>query len=428
MATFNQLGGIAFAILCVLPIFANAIALESYNVDPKSVTVSGLSSGGAFVQQFHIAYSEDVHGAGVFAGLPFGCAKGGLTSATLCMSSPGTVVVNNLIAEINKLETAGTIAKTSNLSGDKVFVFHGTKDTTVNPTAGHKLEEIYDHFGADIETEYSIGAVHGFPTDFYGASCGFSSAGTQYINNCNYHGAFIMLQHLYDGTLTAPTGRTPLAGTVTEYEQKEFISALTAATISMDAHGFVYVPSGCADRTKKCKFHISFHGCQQSKSTVQNIYATKTGFLEVAELNDIIVLFPQATANILAGNPNACWDWWGYLNANFLTQNGAQMKAVHNMLNRVVNCDGGPCYEDATDAPTAPTATTTSTPGTGSTPPPSGECKDNEVTFRPFPGSCEYYILCACGAEVLLHCAPGLYFDPTLKSCNFIQLVDCVPS
>jgi hypothetical protein len=49
------------------------------------------------------------------------------------------------------------------------------------------------------------------------------------------------------------------------------------------------------------------------------------------------------------------------------------------------------------------------------------------VTFRPFPGMCEYYTMCACGVEVLLHCASGLWFDPSINNCNFIQLVDCVP-
>lgn len=40
---------------------------EKYSVDPKSVTVSGISSGGAMSSQFHYIYSNEVKGAGIFA-------------------------------------------------------------------------------------------------------------------------------------------------------------------------------------------------------------------------------------------------------------------------------------------------------------------------------------------------------------------------
>jgi len=70
---------------------------------------------------------------------------------------------------------------------------------------------------------------------------------------------------------------------------------------------------------------------------------------------------------------------------------------------------------------------TTMTP---TTPTPPGEinCLPNVVSFHPFPGggNCDYYVMCACGVEVLLQCAPGLYFDPSINNCNFIQLVPCV--
>lgn len=412
-------------LLCNIWVAHAASKLETYNVDRSSVTVSGLSSGGAMAMQLHFAFSKDIHGAGIVAGLPYACAKGGLVNANLCMYSPGTVNVANLITEINNQAYAGKIDLTENVSGDKVFIFHGTKDTTVNPAAAGKTKEIYERFGAVIETELTLGAVHGYPTDFYGAACGSSSAMTQYINNCQYHGAYHVLNYIHNNTLTPPTGSTPIAGELKEFDQGEFGG--NAAT-SMDSTGFVYIPSGCKDRTQKCKFHISLHGCSQSKATIQNIYATKTGYLEVAELNNIIVIFPQATANIMAGNPNACWDWWGYLNANFINKDGAQMKAIHRMLVRVAQCDGASsCYEDnvtttttITPAPTGPT-----TVGPTTTVDPTNPCRDNEVSFHPFPGMCQFYTMCACGAQVLLQCAPGLYFDPSINNCNFIQLVPC---
>lgn len=53
-----------------------AATLPSYNVDPKSVSVSGLSSGGFMAAQLGVAYSGTFQtGFGVFAGGPFDCAR-----------------------------------------------------------------------------------------------------------------------------------------------------------------------------------------------------------------------------------------------------------------------------------------------------------------------------------------------------------------
>jgi hypothetical protein len=44
-------------------------------LDGTAITVSGLSSGGFFAHQFHIAFSKLVTGAGIIAGGPFGCME-----------------------------------------------------------------------------------------------------------------------------------------------------------------------------------------------------------------------------------------------------------------------------------------------------------------------------------------------------------------
>jgi hypothetical protein len=149
-----------------------------------------------------------------------------------------------------------------------------------------------------------MSAVHGQPTDSYGVSCTGNAGNSEYIINCNYDGAYIGLNYLYNESLqdTRKSG-APFAGTLLEFDQVEFGGGPAS---SMDTTGFVYIPTGCQDRIKKCKFHIAFHGCQQSKSNVGDVYATKAGYLEVAEANDIIVLFPQAIATNSGGvtNPN----------------------------------------------------------------------------------------------------------------------------
>ena len=44
-------------------------------LDRTAITVSGLSSGGFFAHQFHVAYSKLVTGAGIIAGGPFRCVE-----------------------------------------------------------------------------------------------------------------------------------------------------------------------------------------------------------------------------------------------------------------------------------------------------------------------------------------------------------------
>lgn len=51
----------------------------------------------------------------------------------------------------------------------------------------------------------------------------------------------------------------------------------------------------------------------------------------MAEANAIIVLFPQ-TISTVGTNPNGCFDWWGYDDAGYETQNGNQMDAVWRMV------------------------------------------------------------------------------------------------
>ena len=53
-----------------------AASLGAYNVDPSSVSVSGLSAGGFMSVQLGVAYSDVfTTGFGVFAGGPYDCAR-----------------------------------------------------------------------------------------------------------------------------------------------------------------------------------------------------------------------------------------------------------------------------------------------------------------------------------------------------------------
>jgi poly(3-hydroxybutyrate) depolymerase len=306
--------------------------LKHYNVDASKITVSGISSGAAMATQYHFAHSAEVNGAGIVAGVPYCCGIGGLGAATTCMTTPNLVSVNFLISEANTLESRGYIDSTANIRGDKVFIFHGAEDSTVRPGSGPNVQEMYAHYGAQIRTEFTKPAEHGFPTNNYGSPCGSNSASTAYLNNCGYKGAYELLNYLYDGGLMEPQDNDGILANLLNYDQAEFF-VLHPSYSSMSTDGFIYVPTACQSGAQ-CKLHISFHGCMQSKGNVGNIYASKAGFMEVAEKNNIIVLFPQIAATPV--NLTSCWDWFGYLNTLFATKDGNQVLATYRMMNRVV--------------------------------------------------------------------------------------------
>lgn len=82
------------------------------------------------------------------------------------------------------------------------------------------------------------------------------------MNNCGYRGAFNMLNYLYGG-LTSPADNAGNLGNLLNFDQAEFF-ALDPSLSSMSRSGFVYVPTACRGGAR-CRLHISFHGCMQSR-------------------------------------------------------------------------------------------------------------------------------------------------------------------
>ena len=52
--------------------------------------------------------------------------------------------------------------------------------------------------------------------------------------------------------------------------------------------------------------------CCRTASGIGDVFARNAGYNQVGELNNIIILYPQAIAATGLGNPLGCWDWWEY--------------------------------------------------------------------------------------------------------------------
>jgi len=323
----------AALIVCLEINYSTSQTLAGYGGDVNSVSVSGISSGAAFAIQFHVAYSSQVIGVGAVAGVVFYCAGATLTGATLCMETPAIINVDYFVQVTRTTAATGFLDDVSGMSGDKVYIFDGTLDTVVLPENGPKIQEYYQNFGADIATEFNLDAEHCMPTVDYGNTC--SQLGSPFLSKCDYNAAYILLNHIYGG-LQEPTGTVALNGELLTFDQSEFISG-SPGSISMDSTGYIYVPSGCVSNSG-CKVHLAFHGCEQGRAYIDDTYVTNSGYNEVAEINNIIIVYPQVVnSNALPSNPNGCWDWWGYTTVDYASNIGPQMVAVHNILERVLS-------------------------------------------------------------------------------------------
>jgi poly(3-hydroxybutyrate) depolymerase len=296
--------------------------------------------------QVHVANSARIAGAGVVAGGPYFCAEGRLSDAlNRCMQTTiGPPDPGALVERARALAEAGRIDPLEGLAGDRVYLFAGTADETVTAPVVQAARDFYLLAGVaeqDLEYVHDIAAGHAFIVEDAAAACG--TTGSPFINDCDYDQAGAILRHLY-GALEPP-GATD-QGRLLEFDQSELLPE--PESHGMAESGFVYVPSACADGAP-CRLHIAFAGCRQTPADIGDLFARTAGFNRWAETNRLVILYPQSSAS--PGNPNGCWDWWGYDDPAYHTKAGRQVAAVAAMAARLgVPFAGGPpvcrAYDD----------------------------------------------------------------------------------
>lgn len=137
----------------------------------------------------------------------------------------------------------------------------------------------------------------------------------RYLGNCNYSGSYEALKFLIGPDIKAPTENISLQP-LRLFDQTEFFGGLTSEEIGMDSSGFYYVPKNCKERTASCLIHVFLHGCTLQKEIMGSTFVQYSGFLEVGEANNIIMLFPQ-TISLPDVNLNGCWDYEGFTGMNY---------------------------------------------------------------------------------------------------------------
>jgi poly(3-hydroxybutyrate) depolymerase len=316
--------------------------LDAFNVDLAQTSVSGISSGGYMANQFHVAYSSIVVGAGILAAGPFFCAKGNVVTALTDCTTPTAVNppdVGYSVRMTQDYASRAEIDATSYLARSRVWLFSGSLDLTVYPIVVDRLYDYYRHFvpAASIAYDKSLAAAHSMVTESYGHPCAYQGDGNRpediFINDCDYDAAGKLLWHIL-GPMKTPA--TTLSGSIVAFDQGEFIADPTGH--SMNPAGYAYVPADCDDGAT-CRAHVAFHGCRQQPARIGDRFYMHAGYNRWADTNRIIVLYPQTIHSDLPPvyNPRGCWDWWGYDDPNYAKQSGRQMRAVRLMLDRLAS-------------------------------------------------------------------------------------------
>jgi poly(3-hydroxybutyrate) depolymerase len=320
--------------------------LPRLGIDLQQTSVSGISSGAYMAGQYHLAHASYVIGAGIIAGGPFGCAASTFAELSLpglagaanagqafngCMLDLmqiwGIPNPTHLAARAEQLAESGRIDPLVHARKGRIYLFSGRDDVIVRPTIVAAAAEFYITLGvpaAQIEHVTALAAGHAFVTESKGGACGRS--GPPFIVSCNYDQAGRMLTHIYSGGLVAP-GEGAATGRMRSFDQAPFVTGLAGHGLA--DMGTIYVPVSC-EASLGCRTHVAFHGCAQNRQAVGTAFIEDTGFLRWADTNRIVLLFPEVRSSLV--NPQACWDWWGYTGADFLTRNAPQIEAVHRML------------------------------------------------------------------------------------------------
>ena len=268
--------------------------------------------------------------------------------------------VETYAGRIADLAEAGWIDPVAGLAGDRVYLFTGRADTTVDPGTVETAAALYRALGVTgdnldfqkflDEPPGGAGAGHSWVTDDCCQICKANK--TPFINNCDYDQAEAILRHIY-GPLEPQSDS--LSGTFVEFSQSEFAPEGQTAINGLLDSGWLYVPEACAEG-ETCALHVVLHGCKQSTEFLGETFYKSIGVNEWADANGIVVLYPQAKLidramldeaypdrtfrNSLAVNPFGCWNWWGYgYDERFALKEGVQIRALHAMIRRITGAD-----------------------------------------------------------------------------------------
>ena len=125
--------------------------------ESNTITISGWSGGSLTANNFVVAYSDYIKGAGLIEGYVYGHNAFGSTT----MQS-----ADENIALANELAEQGRIDATSNLDGKPIYIFSALDDPTNPPRFQEYQKDFFDHYKSNVDFVTMDGIGHTFPSIF----------------------------------------------------------------------------------------------------------------------------------------------------------------------------------------------------------------------------------------------------------------------
>ncbi|XP_021953463.1 uncharacterized protein LOC110850338 [Folsomia candida] len=345
----NKLKISYFCILIFIPWTRSIKRLGGLNVNKKLVTLSGFSSGGTFAQQLYISHSSMFSGIGVFSHTFYRCGPGNGVLAdydatctkTVDQRNPRPKVEyhpSNAVVDIHAYFYRGLIDNPYvHIARKPLYVFAGTKNYLFTTDMSLRILHVFKPFIKDkkairVRVEAANLTLPTNRKDLPGCS---EPTNTIQISNCGFSGALDALTFILGHDLIRPPTADVKLNKLLEFDQTDFYGEDDDKRNDMDSVGYFYIPRVCYGNKVECLLHIYFHGCMTGREFVGPYHILNSGFLQVAEMNGIIMIFPQAVSS--KENMIGCWDTFGVTGELYATREGAQVSVVKNMLDKILS-------------------------------------------------------------------------------------------
>lgn len=155
--------------------------------------------------------------------------------------------------------------------------------------------------------------------------------GDDYSSNCGYDVALNSMEHLYGNenfqTYREMNFQKKELAVLYTFDQKPF----AANESRMLGYGYILVPRDC-ENGETCRLHVHFHSCMARSDEQKDIYIRRTGLLEYASTNRIVMLFPQSDFQSIN-----CWA--ERIDSPTIDPNHPQIQTLVNMVTYLANVD-----------------------------------------------------------------------------------------
>ena len=233
-----------------------------------------------------------------------------------------------LAKRAKELAEDGKIDELSGLADDKVYLFSGNEDQTVDRPVVEAAKRFYAAAGvpAGSVTLVEKEGGHAFITETEGTACGLSEE--PYVSDCDYDQAKAILEWIYGPPLadpsTKPDGQVHHLRPIALQPWRRQRACRRGRGLCARGLREPFEAAACISRCMAASRRARPSATPSSRRAALPATPIPTGSS---------ILFPQIAGSVV--NPHGCWDWWGYSDIDYLGKDAPQIKAIWAMAERL---------------------------------------------------------------------------------------------